>query len=262
MFKFTLFTFLLFVCQSFINSNLWDNIFSQIKSPQLVLPEESKVELFNNENKMMEVVLSTSMNAIKISLLDKHLINTFANFTKAKDFLNIFVNFTSGTVDFDWEDNCSYLNVSLINKFRLKFFLASYDLLTFFNEAEQYYEYYFTNPLHSSAVKDHQLKFLENTKDLKLDSGTNDLEFNNKIEKNINQKIKFFNRFFSIQSLLDNEAKIVFKVDKKTKTLEKVFLNYSKINLELKAKSSIYKSEGQNDFIIRNNCTLLKINSE
>ena len=258
MLKFNIFIFSFIISHNFVTSNLWDNLFSQLKSPQLVLPEESKVELFNKENKMMEVISSTSNNVIKISLLDKHFIQTFANFTNAKDFLNIYLNFTNGTVKFDWEDQCSYLNVSMISKFKLKFFLASYDLLTFFNDAEQYYEYYFTNPLHSIKTKNDQLKFLQN------DDSTKFSPLNTQhSENNLNEKINFFNKLFSIDDFMENEAKIVFKVDKKKKNLEKVILNYKNlVNLELTAKSYSYDEIDGKDFKIRNNCTLFKLNNE
>jgi hypothetical protein len=144
---------------SLVKSNFWDNIFSQLRSPQLVLPEESKVEIFNGENKMMDVFISTSLNVVKFSLIDKHFIKSVANFTGASDFLNIYANFTNGTVRFDWEDKCTFLNVSILTKFKLKFFLASYDLLTFFNDGPEYFEYILTNPLHSSS-RSQKLNFL------------------------------------------------------------------------------------------------------
>jgi hypothetical protein len=260
--------FLFFFCLiSLVKSNFWDNIFSQLRSPQIVLPEESKVEIFNGENKIMEVLISSSLNIAKFSLIDKHFIKKVVNFTGTSDFLNIYANFTNGTVRFDWEDKCSFLNTSILTKFKLKFFLASYDLLTFFNEGPDFYEYVLTNPLHTRNQNE-KLKFLADNIQgkynylLSLDISSSTTVFpQNQIS--MKEKINYFNKVFSLTELLENESKIVFKVNKNNKNLEKISLTYKQIaNMDLTTKTYDKTAFDEKDFRLRNNCTLFKLEND
>jgi len=189
-----------------VYNNIWDNIFSQTYSPIVNIPDESKIDVNNEEKKIMEIFISASRNILKIRLIDEKMAAILINTSTVVD---IYLNFTNGTINFDFSDNCSYKNLTVLKSLSVKFFLVSYDIFTFFNDIDDYYEYYVTNPLeikNSSSKIRYQnnlsSKYVEEFKFLS-DEKSNDIEFKHK-------------------GIINAESYLKFKVSKKTKNLEKI----------------------------------------
>lgn len=104
------FTLLLFISFPKISCNIWDNIFSNLRSPENSLPEEFCVEIYDRNNdklKLGEIWASTMNNKMKITLYNT--INEIDIFNETKNtsqdkflsdslktygLLNLFKNFT------------------------------------------------------------------------------------------------------------------------------------------------------------------------
>jgi hypothetical protein len=259
---FNIFTSLILIATffgNFITCNIWDNIFSQLNSPQLVLPSESKVELFNKENKMMEVLISSQRNILKVSLLDKNLVKNITG-QNSSDIVDIYVNFTNSFVSFDFEDSCRFKNISVLNKFKLKFFLASYDILTLFKNGEIYYEYVFTNPLGKQnknngkkytgqgsnlrSLRNLQLNFLEDENKNKIDESFTKLDLT---------------KIFDIKGLMEQDSMLIFNVNKTTQILENINMKIYGIDSVYNAITTLVDQFDDESFRIKHNCTLIKV---
>ena len=133
--------YIIFLLFGFSKRNIWDNFYSHSKSEHQIIPDDFKLELYNGNKSMGEFWASSSSNFIKLSLI-LHKDNKFPD-----KFLNLVLDFNNGTFTLDTQEKCIYTNNSIIKSFTTKFFLNSYDLLTFYSPTENYYEYIITNPL-------------------------------------------------------------------------------------------------------------------
>jgi hypothetical protein len=259
---FNIFTSLILIATffgNFITCNIWDNIFSQLNSPQLVLPSESKVELFNKENKMMEVLISSQRNILKVSLLDKNLVKNVTG-QNSSDIVDIYVNFTNTFVSFDFEDSCRFKNISVLNKFQLKFFLASYDILTLFKNGEIFYEYVFTNPLgkpnrNNGKKITHEGSNLRSLRNLQLNFL--DDENKNKIDETLGKLD--LTKIFDIKGLMEQDSMLIFNVNKTTQILENINMKIYGIDSVYNAKTTLVDKFYDESFRIKHNCTLIKV---
>lgn len=134
--------FLLLSFQEFM-CNIWDNIYSNVNSPQYEIPEEFKMTLINDltQETISELFVSSSLNKVKLTLIREQKTN------ELNRFINFLVDMNNGTMTVDSEDKCLYRNISGLTKFTVKFFLNSYDLFSYFSENETFYDYVITNPL-------------------------------------------------------------------------------------------------------------------
>jgi hypothetical protein len=214
-----------------VNCNIWDNMFSQLKSPHFVIPSETKVELFRDNNKMMELLLSDSRNVLKVSLFDKDYTKLITN---VSDIVDIYVNFTNATVSFDFSNDCYYKNFTILKSFTLKFFEESYDILTLFVNGNEFYEYYLTNPIKQNINKEETeiKKFLQE------------------------EKILFSENF------LDEDSMVLFQVNKLSSLLEKIKLKYKDLNIDLTSKMTINMNFTNADFNRQHSCRLVNVKDE
>ena len=246
--------------------NVWDNIFSQLKSPQLILPSDSQVEMFNKENKMMDLKISSGRNILKVSLLDKDLVKNITG-DNSSDIVDIYVNFNNSTISFDFVDTCRYKNISLLAKFQLKFFLASYDILTLFENGDKYYEYILTNPLEKKVKKLEKSEKSEKKEKFNLKGRNLQLKFLNDENLNNAQVSGGENKFdlvkiFNIKGLMENESKIIFNVNKTTQILENVNLKIYGIDSVFMTKTTVVGNFTDEEFTLKHNCTLLEVKDE
>ena len=137
------FFFFLLLTVKGILCNIWDNIYSNVNSPQYEIPEEFKMTLINDltQETISELFVSSSLNKVKLTLIMQKQAN------EMNRFINFVVDMSNGTMTVDSEDKCLYRNISGLNKFTVKFFLNSYDLFSYFKENETFYDYVITNPL-------------------------------------------------------------------------------------------------------------------
>ena len=137
------FFFFLLLTVKGILCNIWDNIYSNLNSPQYEIPEEFKMTLINDltQETISELFVSSSLNKVKLTLIMQKQAN------EMNRFINFVVDMSNGTMTVDSEDKCLYRNISGLNKFTVKFFLNSYDLFSYFKENETFYDYVITNPL-------------------------------------------------------------------------------------------------------------------
>jgi hypothetical protein len=141
--------FLILIFFISISANIWDNIYSQAKSPRLVIPKEFQLTLRseNSDSTIGEIFLSSEENLIKLSLvLDE---------SDSKDeFIHIIFNFNEGKVYFDTQEKCVYQYYEMIEQLSVDFFLNAYDLLTYFSEDNDNFNYTLVNPLEISVADD------------------------------------------------------------------------------------------------------------
>ena len=137
------FLFFFLIALKGILCNIWDNIYSNVNSPQYEIPEEFKMTLINDltQETISELFVSSSLNKVKLTLIMQKQAN------EMNRFINFVVDMSNGTMTVDSEDKCLYRNISGLNKFTVKFFLNSYDLFSYFKENETFYDYVITNPL-------------------------------------------------------------------------------------------------------------------
>lgn len=226
----TLFTLLL----ATIKCNLWDNIFSHLNGPLLIIPDEFTLELTQDSEPRMSILFSTELNSIKLSLLDKARVHKITN---QSSILNVIANFTNSTISFDYEDNCTYLNVTPLRMFNSTFLTASYDILTYYNETEDFYEYYFSNPLEPKEERN-SLVFLDTSSDNKTEEDT----------------------LKEVMNELNFSSSIKFSVNKTTLDLESVMITYSDIDYAT-YKANVTKHEKSNftDFERQHDCSEMNI---
>ena len=132
-----------------IQSNIWDNIFSQSKSPHFSIPDNFQIILTNEKDGSTagELFVSSNLNLVKFSfILDE---------SNTKDaFIQLLIDFKSGKIYMDTQEKCVYIYVDIIEQISPKFITNAYDLLSFFSEDENYYHYIVINPLSLADVDD------------------------------------------------------------------------------------------------------------
>ena len=134
---------------AYIKCNLWDNIFShqkRIKKNLFELPEEFEIDLFSDEKKinfMGKIYASCKLNKFKLIFNLKN--NTL---NKEDYFLNIIGDLNKSSVLLINEEKCNNYSVNLFNNLTIKFFLNSYDLISYYYNVNETIDYYIiTNPL-------------------------------------------------------------------------------------------------------------------
>lgn len=131
--------------------NIWDNIYSNLNSPQYSIPDDFKLTLTNdlNQKTMSELFVSSNLDKIKLTLIMEQ------NSNELDRFLNILIDMKKGMIAVDGQEKCLYQNYTELSKFTVKFFLNSYDILTYFQPNGDYYDYVITNPLsYNDTLKD------------------------------------------------------------------------------------------------------------
>jgi hypothetical protein len=131
----------IFFLFSFSLCNIWDNLYSHSQSEHKEIPNDFKLELYNDNKSMGEFISSSKLNVMKLTLI----LNKEGKFPDK--FLNFLLDFNSGTYTLDTKEKCIYTNNTFIKGFTTKFFFNSYDILTYYSPTENYYEYIITNPL-------------------------------------------------------------------------------------------------------------------
>ena len=138
-----------------INSNLWDNIYSQSKSPHSSLPDNFELLLVKEEDNTIagDLLMSTEHNLTKFSfVLDE---------SNGQDsFIQLLIDFNKGRLYIDTQEKCFYQYVNLIEQICPKLILNAYDLLSYFSEDENDYHYIVINPLEISEVGEDELNKL------------------------------------------------------------------------------------------------------
>ena len=139
--------FVLSILLLIINSNLWDNIYSQSKSPHSNLPNNFELFLINQKDNTTagDLLMSTEHNLTKFSfVLDE---------SNGQDpFIQLLIDFNKGRLYIDTHEKCVYQYINLIEQLCPKFILNAYDLLSYFSEDENDYHYIVINPLEISEV--------------------------------------------------------------------------------------------------------------
>ena len=132
-----------------INSNLWDNIYSQSKSPHSTLPDNFELLLLNEKDNTIagDLLMSTEHNLTKFSfILDE---------SNGQDaFIQLLIDFNAGRLYIDTQEKCVYQYINLIEQLCPKFILYAYDLLSYFSEDSNDYHYIVINPLEISEVEE------------------------------------------------------------------------------------------------------------
>ena len=141
--------FLILIFFSSINANIWDNIYSQAKSPRFVIPKDFQLTLRseNSDSTIGEIYLSSEENIIKLSL-------TLDESGSKDNFIHIIFNFNEGKVYFDTQEKCVYQYYEMVEQLSVDFFLNAYDLLTYFSQDDDNYYYTLVNPLEISIADD------------------------------------------------------------------------------------------------------------
>ena len=198
----------------FINSNIWDNIYSQIDSPHFEIPENFQISLKNQDDNssMSEVIFSTELNLIKISLILEE--------SNSKDtFAEILIDFNVGKVYFDTQEKCIYKYYEMLEQFSPKFILKAYDILTYFSKNDNSYSYIITNPFEISLADD---------KINKLPSILNNIFTN------------FQKKVLKSKSIKDSDLYAEFIIDIKSELIKSVSLKYQNT---LTNFNTVYKSD-------------------
>jgi len=137
--------------------------------------------LFKNSLNIMNISASYKYNSYKVSLFQnpfndyndlKFLEDTKKNYNNNnKTIVDIYVNFTGGIINLDFHDYCKFVNATTLSKFSSKLFLASYELLTLFQQEDLFYDYILMNPLNNHIVNS-TIKNLQASKNMFLYSNT------------------------------------------------------------------------------------------
>ena len=237
-----------------ITCNIWDNLISQLNSPQYEIPDEIKLEVFNQDHKAMDIYISSNFNLMKFSLINEDLVKTVLPNNITSTVADVYLNFTNGTIKIDFDDVCYYRNISAINKLTTKFLLFSYDLLTYFHDTIDFYEYVFTNPL-SQAV-DTRIKsdyLLKNSESIVGESNGVNSQERSRTQRDILHAV--LNQY----NIFEKDSMILFKVNKTTSSLESISLKFKNVdltNLDVKVYN-IDQFDG-NIFNINHECVVLE----
>jgi len=141
--------FLILLFFTSIYANIWDNIYSQAKSPRLVIPKDFQLTLRseNSDSTIGEIYLNSEENLIKLSLVLDEL-------GSKDEFIHIIFNFNEGKIYFDTQEKCVYQYYEMVEQLSVDFFLNAYDLLTYFSEDNDNFYYTLVNPLEISVADD------------------------------------------------------------------------------------------------------------
>ena len=191
-----------------INSNLWDNIYSQSKSPHSSLPDNFELLLVNEKDNTIagDLLMSTEHNLTKFSfVLDE---------SNGQDpFIQLLIDFNKGRVYFDTQEKCLYQYINLIEQLCPKFILNAYDLLSYFSEDANDYHYIVINPLEIAEVDEDDINKLPSL--LK-----NVLLFFGKVTKKYNS---IYDKDFYGDFIIDKNKQIIRALTIKTKNAMTTF---------------------------------------
>ena len=146
-------------------------------------------------------------------------------FGDKEPFVNVFLNFTNGTVIVDVPNyNCTWRNVSALKFITTKFILVSYDILTYYQLKDNIDTFIFTNPIGQKS------------------NDTNILL----------SPIEWFKNFLKD---LDLSSIVVFKVNPQKEMLEKIDVKYKNYELEdLNAVVNIFDKPDAADYAFYKKC--------
>lgn len=262
--------------------NIWDNFFSQLKSPHYRIPDEFSLMLFKDSLNIMNISASYKYNSYKLSLFQNpfNVVKNDLKFLEDKTNNNIFnetivdiyVNFTGGIVNLDFHDSCKYINATALSKFSSKFFLESYELLTLFEQEDVFYDYILMNPL-NNHILDSTIKNLQENKNMFLSLNTEnsrqkrfgELKESNSVLAQLIEILKQLGVFdLTDKSLLkyNKDYQVYFKVDKKEESLKLISFIYKGINLvNLDVKVLLEQKEEGFFKPQSTNCTILTPNT-
>jgi hypothetical protein len=178
--------------------NIWDNFYSNLSS-DIRIPEELKIKLYSKETretKIGEIYISAFHNKVNIILYSTlQLSNIFKKTGDFKRIASFSIDFDTGNIILTTEAQCIYRKMPYVDNLSISFILVSYDLLTYFNETEAYYEYIVTQPS-EYTVLDNLIKLI----------GVNYLTYNGSLE---------------------SKSLVVFKINKRHGHLEKIAFKYT-----------------------------------
>ena len=191
-----------------INSNLWDNIYSQSKSPHSSLPDNFELLLVKEEDNTIagDLLMSTEHNLTKFSfVLDE---------SNGQDsFIQLLIDFNKGRLYIDTQEKCFYQYVNLIEQICPKLILNAYDLLSYFSEDSNDYHYIVINPLEISEVGEDELNKLPSIlKNILLLFGKATKKYNSIYDKD------FYGDF-----IIDKKKQIIRALSIKTKSIITTF---------------------------------------
>lgn len=221
---------IIFYLHSFCSCNIWDNLYSNLKSPMSEIPEEFKLSLYNgniksNKTLFSDIWISSIQNKIKISLYDSakltynldEMFNLITNNTRGEPLNNIFLNLV---IDLNKNNSQVYINNGIIcnnietkflNNLQLKLFMKSYNFITFLDTTynSEFYDY----AINQFPIKVKLNKEIQNNKTLKYLLDLIGLSQND--NKNLRRK----------------ENSIIFRINKNNSKLEEININYDNSEL-------------------------------
>ena len=226
--KIIFFISLTLIILNFTFSNIWDNIYTQVKSPHFTIEDNFEIILQNTFTNLTaaELLFSSELNLIKFSFILSE-----SNFNES--FIQIIIDFNKGKIYFDTEEKCLYKYMSLIEQLSPKFIINAYDILSYFSEDNDYYHYIITNPFEITGL-----------------------------EKNIiilakNIMVDFGNHFKEYKNIYDNDLYAEFIVDKNESMIKNFKIKTTYGILDFKTEFKAYNITENKFFGIHNftNCT-------
>lgn len=194
--------------------NLWDNIFSQLQSPQYQIPDEFILNVEVNQNTSFKIYFSASLNAIRLSAIGKRTSSMMPSG-------DVYIKFNDQKIFINNEKECRFKKLDYLQYLTAKFFIVSYDLITFYKETDKYHEYSFNSYKENANLRGNDQKFL-----VKL-----------------------------LLKELDIDSSIIFKVSKETETLQHIDLNYKFFKFEnMKVTTEVKEALEEKDFEIGKEC--------
>jgi len=208
-------------------------MFSHFISPNYEIPKEFKLHLTNTamNTSLADIYYSVSLNKIKLTLYEK--IDPLILQMPSLDlppFSNIYIDFNQGMVFFAFNTSCYYKNITFLKTLTSELFIKSYDLVTFFQDKPDFYQYVFTNP------------------------------FNTKGTSHVSQNSSIFGpNMKQMFDEVDKRGVITFFVNKVSETLEKIFFQYDMTKiLDLQVTTDTKTVFDPKDFVVGANCTEIK----
>jgi len=230
--KLIILTFLIASC----HCNFWDNMFSHLESPNLDIPKEFKLHLTNtaSNSTIADFFFSVSQNKMKAVLYDKIVAKQLVPIKNIEipKVSTLYLDFGAGKFSLDFNSTCYWKNISVIKALTTEFFIKSYDLVTFFEDKPDSYQYVITNPFKTRNTTS------EPVKDTSI----------------------FNNDFKGLFDEVDKRGIITFIVNKASMLLEKISFQYKSVKyLDVSVGVEVYKSSNATDFIFNDkNCTEIK----
>lgn len=224
-----------------VKCNFWDNIYSNLQNPNVDIPEEFKLELFNINNnlkKSAEILASSSLNKLKITIYESFKLktdNVVANLFKQtsnsakprkleespdnKELLNVVINFSrdNGSIVISSPNKvCQIQKLPNLDSLSVKFILELYNIFTYFKENENTKEYIFTNPSPFFNLRGREKDILTLMKIIGFSADKDKLNFINsdKISKNaliVLSLNKFTNEIENLNIKFENTEYFNFK---------------------------------------------------